>query len=391
MDAPRSGTAQSAMLNLLRGISAVFVAAGHARLMLIANAGDLDKPSALQKVFYFLTSLGPSSVLVFFVLSGFLVGSSIIKDITAGTWSWRSYIIARASRIYVVLLPALVIGVATDAIGLSYLSDASIYATPRYGGMLPDSILNNIQWTIILGNLLCLQEIFVEAAGSNIPLWSLTNEVWYYLIFPCFAVCLQSSLQTWKRVAYFLLGIIALAFLPIEISKLFAVWLMGVSIALLPRIRLPRFSASAVSAASMLFLMAQSAKLLGWFGDWFATGAMAAAFIYCWLSSPMGEFRPALVRVASAISAISYTFYLVHMPFIVFLTALVMRSGPKYLPDVNGVALVCAFVVACLAYASVIWYLFERNTPYVRRALAELFDAKPGTPSPWQAEHPPVL
>ena len=35
-----------------------------------------------------------------------------------------------------------------------------------------------------MGNLFFLQTIFVPPFGSNAPLWSLSFEFWYYLLFP---------------------------------------------------------------------------------------------------------------------------------------------------------------------------------------------------------------
>jgi peptidoglycan/LPS O-acetylase OafA/YrhL len=370
MRIPKQGSSASVFLDAVRGIAAILVALGHARLMIIEDAGKLAHVTLPQKLFYFSTNLGSYSVMIFFILSGFLVGSSVIKNIGEGSWSWKSYTIARVSRIYVVLLPALFIGMLFDLMGSRLFADSIVYGTPHYGFMLPESISSNISLPIFLGNLLCLQEILVPTLGSNHPLWSLTNEVWYYIIFPFFAVCLLPATGRLAKAVFFAIGVAILAILPLAISSLFIVWLFGVVIALLPRVELPRLCAWSISVVLVLLLAAQSAKLV--ISPPFVTETVMALFIYCWITRPAVNPQPTLARIASALSSVSYTFYLVHTPFIVFAAALIIRRGPKYLPDPIGVSVVFGVFFGALAFASIVWFLFERNTPHIRRMLSNI-------------------
>jgi peptidoglycan/LPS O-acetylase OafA/YrhL len=79
MKPPLKDTSASVYLDALRGIAALLVAFGHVRLMLITDARDLKHLTLLAKFFYFITNLGSSAVMIFFVLSGFLVGSSMVN------------------------------------------------------------------------------------------------------------------------------------------------------------------------------------------------------------------------------------------------------------------------------------------------------------------------
>ena len=45
----------------------------------------------------------------FFVLSGFFISASVIKDCRAKRWSWSGYAASRCTRLYVVLLPGLLL------------------------------------------------------------------------------------------------------------------------------------------------------------------------------------------------------------------------------------------------------------------------------------------
>ena len=55
---------------------------------------------------------GYTGVDVFFVLSGFLVGGAVMR--AGPAFDWRTYAIARLSRLWVVLVPALLLTAALD-------------------------------------------------------------------------------------------------------------------------------------------------------------------------------------------------------------------------------------------------------------------------------------
>ena len=78
------------------------------------------------KTFYFLTGLGHQAVMVFFVLSGFLVGGHVYTAVAEGRWSWPDYLIKRLTRLWIVLLPALVLTAIWDRIGIT-VTDSSMY------------------------------------------------------------------------------------------------------------------------------------------------------------------------------------------------------------------------------------------------------------------------
>ena len=68
-------------LDFLRGLSALLVCMGHLRNVFFVNYNEvLVVDSYLINFFYFITSLGHEAVMVFFVLSGFLVGGSLSSD-----------------------------------------------------------------------------------------------------------------------------------------------------------------------------------------------------------------------------------------------------------------------------------------------------------------------
>ena len=144
---------------------------------------DLPDAGLATSLFYAWTGLGREAVMVFFVLSGFLVGGAVMR--AGPAFDWRTYAIARLSRLWVVLVPALLLTAALDTCVAS--SWPSILSGSHYAdwqsGPSPQGLYAK-DWLTALGNLLFLQTLVVPVFGTNTPLWSLANESWYYLWFP---------------------------------------------------------------------------------------------------------------------------------------------------------------------------------------------------------------
>ncbi len=91
----------------------------------------------------------------------------------------------RLTRLWVVLLPALVLTVALDLAGLRlFPQSTSIYHGPAGQSEVRANLIHTLSPLVVAGNASFLQTILVPTAGSNIALWSLSNEFWYYLAFP---------------------------------------------------------------------------------------------------------------------------------------------------------------------------------------------------------------
>jgi hypothetical protein len=64
-------------LDLARWLAALLVEGGHLRSFVFVDANSAGNVSVLWKPFYYLTGLGHEAVMVFFVLSGFLIGKHV--------------------------------------------------------------------------------------------------------------------------------------------------------------------------------------------------------------------------------------------------------------------------------------------------------------------------
>lgn len=110
-------------------------------------------------VWMVLTRMGHEAVMVFFVLSGFFVGGRAFELARANRFSVGKYVVDRLVRIQIPL---------TGAIALTVII---YWNTPQ---------ASNI--TEIAGNFFSLQGVFVPFLPGNIPLWSLSYEVWFYIL-----------------------------------------------------------------------------------------------------------------------------------------------------------------------------------------------------------------
>jgi peptidoglycan/LPS O-acetylase OafA/YrhL len=190
--------------------------------------GHLSHKSWPLDALYFFAGFGHQAVIVFFVLSGFLISSTVIRSHVLGKWSWRDYAINRATRLYVVLVPGLLFGFFWDRLGSWLFAVKGIYAhsLTDLGAAVP---LKNLTLGTFLGNLLFLQTILCETFGSNGPLWSLANEFWYYVLFP---VALGAGLAWTRRrfqaaILLTCLAILIGIFVGRSILIGFLIWLAG--------------------------------------------------------------------------------------------------------------------------------------------------------------------
>lgn len=111
---------------------------------------------------------GHSAVIVFFVLSGFVI--AFITDTKESTLA--DYSASRISRVFSVAVPAIVLTLLLDSAGRMLYP--AIYGYPY------DQFL-----TRIAGSLLMANEVwFISITSfSNVPYWSICYEWWYYVTF----------------------------------------------------------------------------------------------------------------------------------------------------------------------------------------------------------------
>lgn len=360
-------------LDLARGLSALLVCAGHLRSALFADRGE-DRTSLVGDGFYAITSLGHEAVMVFFVLSGYWVGGSVFRQ--SNRFSWRHYALARGSRLWVVLLPALgftlLVDLAIDWLDPSLLQGAhharlsSGPATAcEYSRSLPT----------LLGNVLLLQNLLVPVFGSNGPLWSLAYEGAYYLAFPLLAIGLRGLAKPWQALLGLAISTALVSCIRSGFALGFLVWLMGAAAFVLHEKRLGPTSLQWRFVALLAFLAAIAhAKLsnpLGLASHW-NDGCIGLSFAFWILTmghETTGSKCGPLSGLALWLSSISYSLYLFHFPLVL----LIFAGGYRQMAlEFNAHSLLhfVFWLAVILALSHLAWWAFERRTSEVRAFLS---------------------
>ena len=310
--------------------------------------------------------------MVFFVLSGYLVGGGVLRALRRNTWSWRDYLIKRLTRLYVVLIPALLLGIALDFVGL-YLhpSPTSIYAGPP-GLPLFHDISDRLTLPAIAGNAVFLQGARVKTAGTNASLWSLTNEFWYYIAFPVLLLALRRKQKLWLRCVY-LLSFVGIGLLVgSDVSLLFFPWLLGALVSLIP-LRIPQSAAKIAVSVLFLALPLVFEKVrrtsLPVVGVQWTVALYFVIVLYLLLHQTEAARNGVYRSISGFFSRISYTAYLVHMPVAVFLCAYLNDPWHRWDKTPRNLTIFLGLNVGLVLFSYLFYLAFEANTDRVRQML----------------------
>jgi peptidoglycan/LPS O-acetylase OafA/YrhL len=329
--------AYSRYLDLLRGLAAVVVVLSHLHLFGIASpqfAGWLPVD-------------GHDAVVLFFILSGFVIAASTQAKESQGL---RGYLLDRAARIYSVAVPILILSAALCAIG--WIEFDMKYQIKKWWFYIPFHLS-------FLSQSWGLREI---PFGLN-PWWSLPFEVWYYIVFGC-----ATFLRGIKR---WLICAIVMAIMGPKLWVMLPIWLVGVwlfrsNIAA----RLTRRAAWVLWLAGpicYLLFMETPAQLwmrdlfLSPFGGWeqhrlgyasyYGRDYVTSLFFVAHLMAAQKlalKLPDWLAKAATALASVSFTLYLLHP--IIFRSLSTMVMSPSHNPlvvyGVAALAVALAFLVA---------------------------------------------
>lgn len=168
----------SSQIDTLRGLSAIVVMSAHSFQIFIAPVN--------HSIYGVLGLIAQAAVMLFFVLSGFLITKSITRRYSSG-FSLSAYASDRANRIVPPLLVSLAICIILWAIAPFFFASKStdfLYAGPFMARTGFD-----VEIISVIGSVAFLNGFLVKNIGANAPLWSLPFEVWYYLAAGIIAYC----------------------------------------------------------------------------------------------------------------------------------------------------------------------------------------------------------
>jgi peptidoglycan/LPS O-acetylase OafA/YrhL len=379
---PRKLTeAASDSLDLIRAIAACTVMVGHLRALFFVDFAQLKSRSVSLQALYFFTGFGHQAVIVFFVLSGFLISSTVIRSHVLGKWSWRQYAVNRATRLYVVLLPGLLLGFFWDRLGSWLFAAKALYSHPL-SDLGPTVPLTNLTPGNFFGNLLFLQTIFCNTFGSNGPLWSLANEFWYYVLFP---VALGAGLAWARRKLVVAIGFTCLAvflgaFLGRVIMVGFLIWLAGCGLVFLySKVKIT--SRFAVLGLVCLFSLSAGGSLaFSRVRQWdpllidLEVGFAFTLFLFALLQFEIGENSAGYSAVAHRLAGFSYSLYVLHFPFLLFFRSWLVPTE-RWQPTPLHLLCAAAVGVGSLLYAWLISRVTEAKTAAARSRVNQLLDS----------------
>lgn len=387
---PISETFASQNISAFRWLSAAAVVVMHATALLLAQSDIMTAPHNLFEYFWWFVSnkeVGHKAVIGFFVISGYLVGGEVFRGVRSGASFYQTFYLKRFARIYVVLAPALAFTFLIDAVGAGLFQRGGFYNEAMFSG--------HFGFDVLALNLLNLQNIVTEPYGTNIPLWSLAVEVWYYITFPLLLMPITRHLSLRMRLFWFCLAVLVCGYISL-VSYLFfwgyVMWIAGALTAMAPR---PVFRSYWVSLAIFIAVIVPVRLLVrGPLVENFPSARTASdvlcaiAFANLLLSARFSvpAFFAAIRSLKFDVPNFTYTLYLTHLPIIVFVRAMLDAVAPGWALQ-NATLGNWAAMLSVIAFAFVFAYFFsaltEARTASFRRFIERRLDAYSG-PGIWR-------
>jgi len=338
----------------VRWISAFVVLLGHARSFLFKPYKQIDDPGVIDAIFYALTNLQNEAVISFFVISGYLIGGKLLEYYRRGQVPVRKYIIDRLVRLYIVLLPIL---------GLVYLVSALGFCdTPSAS-----------QW---ITSLFYMQHILADVTSCNIPLWSLANEFWYYLIGLLFVIGLLHS----KTLSFVGLFLVFLVLTQDEITRenvllSFPMWLLGVYVH--SQKHAHRFKVGIIiSCVIFIITLALSRSHLIDNLFFVRDTSIAIGLFLVLISLRSSKAKKAIApEFGRFMASFSFSLYLIHWPLLLIIQKLLIKNGLsvyQYPGTVYAYLTYIGVCLTCLIAAYGFSLLTERNTGSLRTLILRL-------------------
>ena len=368
-------TSSVALLSHLRWLAAFIVVCSHVTesILNIGAVGPstpyLNTQLDMRPVLGF-TGYAQSAVVVFFVLSGFLVGGKLLGLLKTDAieQDWRVFLVDRFSRIFVVLIPCLLLTAIVLAGLLSLVPDAHFvqgvdWALGRVQPLQTDVSLQ--RWA---ASAVMLNELLAPTLDTNSPLWSLSYEWSYYIIGLALVLLVRRVPST-----------------PAIVAIGYGVVLLGLSLVNQPNVLFESLSWIAGVAARVAF---NHRVLRGRLLQVAGVGAVVVAVVlthrYSLPSPCLGLAVAFLVAhpgwrtmhfgagIGEWLANFSYSLYCVHFPLLLGIMGIMVATGslPHRLEATpSNMAITAAIVVLLAALAWLFAGLTERHTAKVRDAL----------------------
>jgi peptidoglycan/LPS O-acetylase OafA/YrhL len=276
------------------------------------------------------SNYGHSSVIVFFVLSGFVI--AYITDTKES--KLPEYAASRFSRVFSVAIPAIVLTLILDSVGRHLYPEIYGYPYDQFAARIAGSVLMaNEVWLISITSF------------SNVPYWSICYEWWYYVTFAMVVFLPFRAGLVAAAVAMLVIG-------P-KLILLAPVWWLGVLLyrwhkpALLPQwaswtmvvastlgiVAFHYFSTMDASEEWLTKLIGKELVVLLTFSKRFMADYILGVLVFMNFAGVRnvvadGKLLIAIARPVRFCANYTFTLYLLHQPLFLFWGA-VVRGDPK--------------------------------------------------------------
>lgn len=360
----------SIWLNVMRALAAQAVVIGHANYLFFDYAAGTG--GALAWLVNICSAGAHKAVIMFFVMSGFLIGGPVIEAMQSQRFDPFKYFIDRLTRLWIVILPALLMTALLDGLAFNYGGGDALLASrvpffPEWWSSLePDSIK-----TFVL-NAFFMQMIIGFQYGTNLSLWSISNEFWYYILLPAglgMFVFKRSARIVCVLLSLFIISLFIYSAKPNDEGRsvayfmMFVIWMMGAAAyCFYDNMRRRYFAAFSLIVAGFMFVFFKRIypDALGY--D-FALGFFAVFLILMAKDIPAGHLK----RISDFFSGYSFSLYALHLPLTFCLMSFDPQLASPQLIRYDTVLRFILYLLAINAASIVLWALTERHTAAVRR------------------------
>jgi peptidoglycan/LPS O-acetylase OafA/YrhL len=339
------------IFDLIRSAAALAVLVGHA---LVIFPMWQDPRQWLQQY----------GVIVFFLLSGFLISRTLNRRLEDRSSTFLDYAIDRWSRIYSAFLPAILLVAAID-----YLT------TSGPMGLMQETV-DRYTAGLFLANLAMLQAPSVcPPFASAAPFWTVAIEFWIYIFVGLVAFSLRDGISLPKAIAIGFSGIIPVQSLS-ENHMVLVPWLLGAGIerVLVARCAdkaMCRIALSMAGAGALFYLIRRTQFYLPVYSLSSYAGAaivFASVVAFSERTKTRSVIGPA---IAGWFASWSYSLYLLHHSILL----LIAWGFGAYIGPYWGIA---ASIVTTISFASLTEKHHREIATYLKRRqrqIASMFQA----------------
>lgn len=339
-------------MDSIRGAAAIAVVIGH------ANQIFVDPTNSAGRAYFGL--LAQAAVMVFFVLSGFLIEKSISRNIERSAthqFSLSKFAIDRIKRLY----PALLLSTAFMYLLWRLAPIAFPSGTAEFSSATAAYARTGLHFDLreAIGSLMFMNGFHTITPDMNGPLWSLSVEAWYYVL----AASVVFGIRRPWTLLLSLPVIWHITHVNDDFKWYLPVWASGYGLSILHNRGLLK-NRAVVWAGIVAFSAVAFAFGYLFAKPMFGTGTVRAltafnisfGFAFCFMLAAVLAGYLRLPQLMAKSAGYAYTLYLVHVPVFLFVFGITERSIVGRLAAAITVAVIStlAIVMTSAAFAQVV-------------------------------------